>query len=165
MTVPHRIWLTLLLPMVISPVVRGSGLDLHWLWEDRCKDCHGHSADFARRHLEVVDGELRGKHRLRDLSLFLRNHYPAGMEVDALYGMLKAQATTPPRFREECSGCHESAAGLVRERMILRDGVLYSRITDEPIEDLLDWHADTQEGDVKFFTRVLTRIANEVYRP
>ncbi len=60
MTVPHRIWLTLLLPMVISPVVRGSGLDLHWLWEDRCKDCHGHSADFARRHpLPAMESEAK----------------------------------------------------------------------------------------------------------
>ena len=151
---------------LILPVAEASGLDLHWLWEDRCKDCHGHSADFARRHLEVTDGQLRGKHRLRDLHLFLHNHYLAGLEVDAIHTMLQAQATTPPRFKDECGGCHETASGLVRERLSLRDGMLYSRASGDNVRDLLDGHAGLEEeADVEFFVQVLTRIANEVYRP
>ncbi len=142
------------------------GLDLHWLWEDRCMECHGHAADFARAHLRVSGNELVGNHPRRDLRLFLGNHYAAGSgEVDGLYRMLKRQAQTPPKFREECSGCHDSAARLVRDRLDLRDGTLYLRGSDESVRAFLGHHFELDEEEADFFAEVLTSIAREVYRP
>lgn len=37
-------------------------------------ECHGHAGAFAREHLQVVDGDLVGRHHA-DLRPFLRNHY------------------------------------------------------------------------------------------
>ena len=48
----------------------------------------------------------------------------------------------------------------------MRDGMLYSRASGDNVRDLLDGHAGLEEeADVEFFAQVLTRIANEVYRP
>ncbi|MCB1723190.1 MAG: hypothetical protein H6959_01840 [Chromatiaceae bacterium] len=142
-----------------------SGIDLHWLWDDRCLGCHGHSADFARAMLHVEEGELRGVHHETDLRTFLHNHYLAGMEVDAVYRMLMAQARTPPRFSEECRRCHDSAVDLVRESAELRDGVLYSRKSGRVMREFLDGHRHLDAADAAFFDELLTRIASEVYRP
>lgn len=148
-----------------APLAGASGLDLHWLWEDRCLDCHGHSADFARKHLRVVAGKLQGTHHIHDLSRFLTNHYLAGMEVEAVYEMLLAQASTPPRFREECSSCHDTAYHFVRDRLSLQDGVLYGKISDQAVDTFLQHHRNLEEEDIDFFAKLLQRIAREAYRP
>ena len=151
--------------VLTMPSVTASGLDLHWLWHDRCAACHGHSGDFARRVLDITSGELQGRHHVHDLRTFLHNHYLSGREVDAIYNMLLAQVKTQARFQNECSGCHGSAAVFVRESLILRDGVLYCRNRDTTVHHFLDNHGDLSQGDVGFYTDVLTRIAHEVYRP
>ncbi|KAG1707752.1 hypothetical protein GQR58_003399 [Nymphon striatum] len=142
-----------------------SGPDLHWLWHDRCASCHGHSGDFSRSFLKVSKGELQGRHHITDLRLFLDNHYLAGKEVDTVYNMLLAQASIEARFKNECSRCHETAVEFVRESLILREGVLYSRELNIPTSDTLEHHRRLESKDVEFFTKQLTRVANEVYRP
>lgn len=151
--------------VLTMPSVNASGLDLHWLWHDRCAACHGHSGDFARRVLNITGGELQGRHHLYDLRKFLHNHYLSGQEVDAIYNMLLSQVKTQARFQNECSSCHGSAATFVRKSLILRNGVLYCRKRDVPVHDFLDDHRDLNPGDIEFYTDVLTRIAHEVYRP
>ena len=155
----------LLAVVLVTPAVRASGMDLHWLWHDRCADCHGHSSDFARKFLRVSSGTLQGSHHVHDLRRFLDTHYLAGHEVDAVYTMLLAQASTPPRFKDECSICHETAVDLVRNALELRDGVLYCRNTGQPVGGFLDHHQELEPDDVEFFINVLTRVAHEVYRP
>jgi hypothetical protein len=145
--------------------VRASGMDLHWLWDDRCADCHGHSGDFARRFLGVVSGELQGTHHVHDLRAFLHNHYLAGNEVDAVYNMLLAQANNQPRFKSECAGCHNTAAIFVRNSLELRDGMLKSRNSGYPVSRFLEHHRGLDPKDVEFFSDLLTRVAHEVYRP
>lgn len=140
-----------------------AGIDLHWLWDDRCAECHGHSGDFARR-LDRVDGELRVRHPVGDMREFLRHHYPVGREVEALYQMLKAQAATPPRFRTECARCHGPAAALARKRLVVRGGEVVSAVDGTAVAALLQRHFGIAAGDVAFFSAQLERVAREVHR-
>ena len=151
--------------LLIAGKAEASGVDLHWLWDNQCADCHGHSSEFAHRFLTLVDGRLEGKHRDRSLRLFLRNHYTRNDEVEAVYQMLQAQVLTKPRFRQECGNCHGSAAAFVRQSLVLRDNVLFSRESGQPIQAFLPRHRDLRADDVDFYVRLLDRIAHEVYRP
>lgn len=157
--------ITLIISISNVSIIRASGPDLHWLWHDRCASCHGHSADFSRTFLTVSDGKLQGRHHLHNLRLFLHNHYLAGKEVDTIYNMLLAQASVEARFKNECSRCHDTAVEFVRESMILREGILYSRDLEIPVRSALEHHKRVDEEDVGFYTKQLTRVANEVYRP
>ena len=162
---------TLLLSLVVLATtiansdVMASGPDLHRLWHKKCATCHGHSADFSRAFLKVIDGELQGRLHVNNFRLFLHNHYLAGKEVDSIYAMLLAEASTKPRFKQECSTCHKTAVEFVRESITIRDGILYSSKLETPVRDYLVSHRDLKEEDVEFFMKQLSRLAHEVYRP
>lgn len=147
-----------------ASMIRASEIDLHWLWDDRCTTCHGHAGEFSRKFLSVSGDELQGPHHVHDLRLFLHNHYLAGNEVDAVYNMLLAQANNQARFKNECAGCHDTAASLVRNSLELRDGVLYARNSGRQISRFLEHHRELDSDDVGFFKNLLTRVAGEVYR-
>jgi hypothetical protein len=142
-----------------------SGIDLHWYWDNQCAECHGHSAEFAQDFLEAGDGRLQGNHRVQGLRQFMQRHYTSGTETEAIYEMLLAQAVTMPRFKQECSKCHGSAADFVRQSVILEDGVLLSRESGQPIRDFLNRHRRLGTDDVDFFMSQLNRVAREIYRP
>ena len=142
-----------------------TGPDLHRLWDSNCVTCHGHSAEFSRKFLRVSEGKLNGPLYGNNLRLFLYNHYLAGKEVDAIYNMLLAQTSTQPRFQQECSACHGTAAEFVRESLILRDGELFSRKLQSSSRSFLDSHRKLNAEDVDFFVKQLARVAHEIYRP
>ena len=144
-----------------APSQAGGGTDLHRMWDDRCAECHGHSGEFARKYLDASDGRLAGTHHIDDLRLFLTNHYLPRTEVDAVYEMLRAQAGTEPRFRDECAECHRSAVEFVRESLELRGGVLYGRATGKPVDMRGVRHHDLSPDDVAWFTGLLVRVARE----
>lgn len=148
-----------------AAAICAAGIDLHWLWDDRCSACHGHAGLFAREFLSVSDGRLQGRHHADDFILFLKNHYLAGHEVDAVYNMLLAQVSTQARFRSECSSCHGAAAEFVRNSLDLRNGVLYCRVGNCQVSIFLKSHRGLNPDDVEFFVNVLTRVAHEVCRP
>jgi hypothetical protein len=155
----------LILATLVMPAVGATGIDLHWLWDDRCAACHGHAGDFARKFLSVSNGQLQGRHHVDDLQRFLRNHYLADNAVDAVYNMLLAQADKQARFKSECASCHDTATRFVRSSLELRDGVLYSRKSGQPVRLFLDHHRGLNTDDIEFFLNLLTRVAHEVYRP
>ncbi len=156
----------LLVSMAVAiPAAGAPGVDLHWLWDDRCAECHGHAGDFARKFLTASSGELHGRHYVHDLRQFLYNHYLSGNEVDAVYSMLLAQAESQARFRDECSECHDTAANFVRGSLELRDGVLCSRNSGCQVRDFLGHHRGLNAADADFYMHLLTRVANEVFRP
>ncbi len=157
--------IVLVTALLLTPTVEAAGIDLHRLWDDRCAECHGHAGDFARRSLTASGGELQGRHHVHDLRRFMRNHYLTDSEVDAVYNMLLAQASNQARFKNECSSCHESAAEFVRNSLELRDGVLHGRESGRPVRHFLYRHRELDPGDIEFFEKLLTRVANEVYRP
>jgi hypothetical protein len=144
---------------------RAFGIDLHWLWDNQCAECHGHSGEFAHKFLKITNGQLQGNHHVQNLRIFMRNHYTQGNEVDAVYEMLLAQAQTKPRFKQECGNCHGSAAAFVRHSLILQGEVLLSRESGQPIYQFLQQHRQLEANDVDFYSRLLNRIAHEVYRP
>jgi hypothetical protein len=165
MRVDFGIIIVLIAVVLAIPAARASDIDLHWLWDDRCAACHGHAGDFARKFLNVAGGELQGPHHVHDLRRFLRNHYLAGNEVDAVYNMLFAQVNNKARYKGECVSCHDTAAKFVRNSLELRDGMLYSRSSGIPVSRFLDHHMELNPDDIAFFTHLLTRVAYEVYRP
>jgi len=154
-----------LVAILMTPVVESSGLDLHWLWDDRCAECHGHAGKFSRKFLSISNHELHGRHHVHDLRRFLHNHYLVKTEVNAVYNMLLAQASSRPRFKNECSSCHQSASSFVRESLEFRDGRLYSRKTGQLVDRYLEHHRGLDAGDIEFFTKLLIRVAHEVFRP
>ena len=139
-----------------------AGVDLHRSWDDRCAECHGHAGEFARKHLRVHDGVLVGHHERRDLRQFMQNHYAAGADIEAIYEMLLAQASTEARFKSECGGCHAKASDLVRTNVLRRDGMLFGRSSGKPLAMLLRGHGGLREVDVPFFVQLLDRIEAEV---
>lgn len=164
-TWPRRLVVSVLVTAVLLTI---PGLtksrDLHRMWDDRCFECHGHAAEFARRALTVEGAELQGRHHVHDLKKFLVNHYLSGDEVDAVYEMLRAQAATQSQFRDNCSRCHGTAAKFVRSSIELRDGVSYGRGSGASVSEFLRNHQRLSAMEVDFYARVLTRVAREVYR-
>ena len=135
--------------------------DLHWLWDNRCAECHGHSADFSRKFLQVSDGQLRGSHHSLDLKLFMRNHYAPSGEAEAIYDMLLAQVNTAPRFQSECGKCHGHAANFVRDTIVLEDGELVGG-SGASVNQFMQTHRRLNQDDIKFFMKLLTRVATEI---
>jgi len=155
----------LLMLLLLGSEVEAAGLDLHWLWDNRCAECHGHSGEFARRFLQVDGKQLQGRHHVQGLRLFLGNHYLLTSEIDAVYEMLLAQASTRPRFRQECGNCHGDAAAFVRRSMKIESGDLVSRKLKQSVHGFMESHRALQPDDIEFFVSLLRRVANEVYRP
>ena len=160
-----KAWVALVSAVLLAPAAGAAGIDLHWLWHDRCYECHGHAGDFARKFLSVSNGELQGRHHIHDLQQFLHHHYLIQSEAAAVYNMLLAQADIPARFKAECSRCHDTAAEFVRNSLQLRDGVLYGRKSGTATRQFLENHRKLNTDDIEFFMEQLTRVAHEVYRP
>ena len=150
---------------VFATEQKQSGPDLHKFWDKNCSECHGHSADFSRKFLKIVDGKLQGPMHKESFKSFLNNHYIRRNQQDAIYDMLLAENQIEPRYKNECNSCHKSAAEFVRESITLKDGELYNKELDTLVSDYLESHRDLKAKDIEFFTMLLTRVANEVYRP
>ncbi len=147
--------------LLLAPAPPAAAVDLHAMWDGRCGGCHGHAADFARRFLTVEDGKLRGRHHRDNLDRFLPNHYLAPDLVAPVIAMLTAQASAPPRFRERCGSCHESAAQLARDDLALRDGELVGRQSGRRMRDFLARHGKLAPDELPFFVDLLTRLVRE----
>lgn len=157
-----KVNIMLILSLLLFPAVAAFATDLHKLWDDRCSSCHGHSGEFSRKFLKVTGSELQGRHHVHDLRLFLNKHYLSGHDVGPIYNMLLAQGSIVPRFKNECSRCHENAATFVRESFMLNDGSLYSLKLKIPVRDFLNGHQNLQPEDIDFFIEQFNRIMNEV---
>jgi mono/diheme cytochrome c family protein len=133
-------------------------VDLHRLFEQRCQSCHGHAGDFAREHLSIVDGVLRG--RTPNLRRFLERHHGprTAAEADALYRMFFRQVEAGGRFKQRCAICHDSAANLARDRLIVVDGTLRGRYTGRDIRAFLLDHGRLDAKDAAFFYDALLQV-------
>lgn len=156
-----------LLLLVFSPMssALSSDIDLHEYWDQRCKDCHGHSSEFARRSLRVDDGRLVGAHHREDLDVFLRNHYLADGLEGPVVAMLTAQLSTPPLFGEKCARCHGTAAEFARKSLVIRNDVLLGLSSGRAVADFLSSHGGLKRDEVPLVVDSLTRVRNEVSRP
>jgi len=161
----HAFRLLVYLVLLLPSTVGARGIDLHALWDDRCAECHGHSAEFARKYLKITGGLLQGRHHLLDLRLFLEHHYPPAGQVEAIYQMLLAQTYTPPRFSEECGSCHGRASDFLRQSIVLREGDLKIEKSGSPVQQFLQSHRQLTQDDIEFYMGLFTRLAYEIYRP
>jgi hypothetical protein len=144
-----------------SPESRAQ-VDLHAHWDQRCKDCHGHAADFARRTLKLENGRLLGAHHRDNLDVFLRNHYLNDELVTPVMAMLAAQLSTPPLFREHCARCHGDASAFARQSLALREGVLIGLPSGRKVADTLTSHGGASAADVAVLVENLRRVREEV---
>lgn len=154
----------LLILMALGAPVCGAGadIDLHAYWDQRCKDCHGHASDFARRFLRVENGRLLGTHHRNELEVFLRNHYLSDELVAPVMTMLAAQRTTPALFRERCAHCHGNAADFARRSLTLRDGALVGLPSGRKVVDTLGTHGGAKPAEVPVLLDTLARVRSEV---
>ena len=152
--------------LLLMPAAAGArGIDLHALWDDRCAECHGHSGEFSRKYLKITGGLLQGRHHVLDLRAFLEHHYPPAGQVEAIYQMLLAQTYTPPRFSEECGGCHGRASDFLRQSIVLKNGELTLEKSGTAVLQFLQNHQQLSRDDIEFYMGLFTRLAYEIYRP
>ena len=133
-------------------------------WDSRCEECHGEVDEFARKYLWAIDGQLQGQHHIDDLRLYMRNHYIPKHLIDEIYNMLQAQANSPARFKSECSSCHNSAEEFIRRAIFIKAGELTGVESGISVSEFLKTHQGLQQTDVEFFTILLTRVLNDIYR-
>jgi hypothetical protein len=131
-------------------------------WDNRCEECHGDADEFARKFLWAVDGQLQGQHHIDNLRLFMRNHYLPKHKIDAFYDMLLAQANDPARFESECSSCHNSAEEFVRRSIVIKASELTGLESGISVRDFLQTHRGLRQVDVEFYTRLITRVQNDI---
>lgn len=139
--------------------------DAKKIWKKTCFTCHGDSSDMAHNFLKIVDGELQGPLHKDTFRLFLTNHFLSKTKAEAIYALLLTQANEKTRFEQECSSCHQTAVDLVRDKLVLHNGVLYNKESKTPTYTFLETHKDLNAEDVKYFMRKLTFIGYEVYQP
>lgn len=139
--------------------------DLHDYWDTRCRDCHGDAGAFARRTLRVENGVLVGAHHVKNLEVFLRNHYLTDELLRPVTAMLTAQVQSAPLFRNHCSACHGSAAEFARRSLVLRGGVLSGVVSAKPVAELLRSHGGLAPAEAGAVVTTLTRVLGEVAGP
>lgn len=136
--------------------------DLHAFWDDRCAECHGHAAQFARNHLKLKDGRLVGSRASRDVCQFLASHGAGPEMAQPLCAMLAAQAATPSLFKQKCAGCHQTAADLARASLVLEAGVLKGKANGKPLAGFLVSHGAVTAEEEARLVATLTRVLTEV---
>lgn len=147
-------------------VQSGAGArDIGAEWDNRCEECHGEADEFARKFLWAVDGQLQGQHHIDNLRLFMRKHYIPKHIIDAIFDMLLAQANNPARFKTECSSCHSSAKEFVRGSIIIKAGEQTGLESGISVREFLQTHQGLQQVDVEFYTRLFTRVQDDIHRP
>jgi hypothetical protein len=154
--------LAILLMFFVQP--EAGAREIRAEWDNRCEECHGEADEFARKFLWVIDGQLQGQHHIDNLRLYMRNHYIPKHLIDEIYNMLLTQANSPARFKSECSSCHNSAEEFIRRTIFIKAGELTGAESGIAVREFLKTHQGLQQTDVEFFTKLLTRVLNDIYR-
>lgn len=142
-----------------------SAADIHAYWENHCLECHGHAGDFARDRLTVADGVLVSDHWGSGLDRFLANHHTTPATLGPIIAMLAAQVATPALYAEHCSGCHGTAAELVRDSVERHDGVLHGRSSGRPLAPFLTRHGGLASDEIALVLESLDRLVDETVTP
>ena len=130
-------------------------------WDNRCEQCHGDYAEFSRKYLWLVDGQLQGQHHIDDLQLFLEHHYIPPHEVAAVRDLLAAEANSPLRFERECGECHGEAAIFVEKSIWVRGGEITAMGVGGDAREFMQSHQDLSPEDIEFYLKLFLRIAGK----
>jgi hypothetical protein len=154
--------LVLSLILMLSVPTGAVARDAYETWDDRCEECHGDADGFSGKYMWLIEGKLQGQHHIHNLRLFMANHYIPEHEIEAIYDMLLAQANTLARFDDECSSCHDSAEVFVRKAIATRVSGMVGVESGILVSEFLQTHQDLGEADAEFFTRLITRVFNQI---
>ncbi|MDH3447722.1 MAG: hypothetical protein OEO18_06220 [Gammaproteobacteria bacterium] len=154
---------TLIAALLFLQPDAAEAMDANALWDNRCEQCHGEAAEFSGKYLWVFGDRLQGQHHVKNLRLFLRNHYIPDHGIEAIYDLLRAQANTSARFDNDCGGCHDSAETFVRKSIFTRAGKLTGAASGLPVDEFLATHQNLPKEDVEFYSKLLERVSLEVY--
>lgn len=128
-------------------------------WDNRCEECHGDYAEFSRKYLWVVDGQLQGRHHIEDLDVFLRRHYLPAHQVEPINNMLAAEANSPARFKSECGSCHGELPAFLQESIWVRGDEITAMGAGVDAGEFLQTHQNLQAEDVRFYLKLFARVA------
>lgn len=134
--------------------------DPHRIYEQNCGGCHAaHAGDFVFDSLVQSGDRLVGKQSNRDVREFLEaGHGKVPIsEIDILMEHLRNIQKSGRLYRDKCIICHQNAVRLARSRLIIRDGVLIGRYTDQDIELFLSGHGRLTQSEVPKMVVVLSR--------
>ncbi len=145
----HRLarpWAVILLA-TMAPASLAEPIDPHTLFETRCGRCHDHAGDLARETLIIENGELVSKKNGRRLLDFLPGHFGklTDDEISVLSEVFQRQVESGGLYQEKCRHCHEPARILANRNLILHDGELFGRYTDDDIKRVLTYHGRLSE--------------------
>ncbi len=129
------------------------------VWDNRCEQCHGDAATFARKYLWDVDGRLQGQHHIENLDLFMQNHYIPAHEIEIVHDMLLGEANRMARFASECGECHGEATEFVKQSIWIRKDSMTALKSGMEVSEFLPTHRNLSPQDVEFYLRLLARVA------
>ncbi len=86
-------------------------------------------------------------------------------DIAAIRRMLVAQVQTPPLFQDQCSRCHDSAAELIRDQVVVRDGDLWGRASGQRLAEFMGSHGRLNAEETARILDVLRRVVAEVHHP
>lgn len=130
-------------------------------WDSRCEECHGDADKFAGKYLWAIGGQLQGRHHVRDLRLFMSNHYIPGHMLDIMQNMLMKYANTPQRFADECGRCHGKVEDFVEKSVAFKWGKVRGLKSGTAVSEFLPDHEGLKAEDAEFFASLLERFVDQ----
>ncbi len=127
-------------------------------WDDRCEQCHGDYAEFSRKYLWLVDGQLQGQHHIDDLQIFLEKHYIPAHEVDAVRDLLASKANSLTRFTDECGSCHGDAETFIEKSIWVRGEEITAMGVGREAGEFMQTHQNLKPEDVEFYLKLFFRM-------
>ena len=128
-------------------------------WDNRCEQCHGDYAEFSRKYLWLVNGQLQGQHHIDNLQLFLEKHYIPSHEVDAVRDLLASEANSASRFSDECGECHGEPEAFVEKSIWVRGEEITAMGVGKEAGEFMQTHQYLKPEDVEFYLKLFNRIA------
>jgi len=153
--------ITVLLFLLLA--LKSEARDAEAIWDSRCEECHSESADFSRKYLWNIEGELQGQHHVENLDVFMRQHYIPDHEIEAIRNMLLSHANSPVKFDNDCASCHEEVAAFVNKSIWVRGNEITGLESGKDIREFLPSHRDLSPEDISFYLRLFARVAGKPF--
>lgn len=135
--------------------------DPHALYEAKCSGCHAkHGLGLVQKSLKLDDQKRVVTKSGRPLETLLARHHGVKLterESRALTDQFAAMLATGFVFQKKCAVCHQNGVGFARIYLEIRDGVLVSRLHDQPVAKFLETHGRADAQEIAKVTGMLRR--------
>ncbi|MBG6211220.1 cytochrome c2 [Labrenzia sp. EL_126] len=135
-------------------------IDPHALYERACSGCHAaHAGEFVFEVLENRENDLVSRMSHRPVSAVLETGHGglSAAEVDVLADLFSDISRSGRLFFRKCRICHVSAKVLARRKLVIRDGRLIGRYSDQIVSQYLMNHGRLNADEIPTMVEVLTR--------